>query len=246
MNGQNWSPIRRVAGMLRAGHRNILTFQWTPELAGGKAEAAITQMEREGAVRVTLCGVEPTPAFASWFEELKRREDQPGPAYPTELQMVVGSTPEADPAKVAPPAKASVRKRYFPHLSKDRREAGQQMAARIKDFIDQSANGSVRLADVKRALHGYRHPEAWEEGLRLLRLHRNATVVDGIISPTWSGSDVLPDPYKPSGGTKRRKHRVQSKWFLRNRPLMDQGQHSGFEEDRDDDSDGDEAQEEAC
>jgi hypothetical protein len=236
MSSKDWSPIRRLAEMLHDGHRNISTFLWTSELGGGKAQAAIAEMVRDGLLIERGFAIEPTAAFPDWLADFRLRENQSKAAYLPD-PTVDESVPEAAAAEAPATKQARVRKPYFPHLSRDRREAGRQMAARIRDLIEQNTRGRVRLADVKRSLHGNRHREAWEEGLRLLKLHRIATIEDGVISPTWSGSDVLPDPYRLPEKATRRKQRVQSEWFLRNRRLMDEGQHSGFDNEDSEDED---------
>lgn len=235
MSSKKWSPTRLVAEMLNAGHRNILTFQWTPELADGKADAAIAEMERRGVVRTTLSGVHPTAAFPSWLAELRRKEDHPELACSAEGRTVAGLAAKAVPAEAPAPKCARVRKPYFPHLSRDRRQAGREIAARIKELLESRATGSLRLAALKRALHADRHPEAWQNAIELLRLHRIASVDDGSITHTWSGNDTLPDPYEPEKKTKRRKRGIQTEWFVHNRPKMDAGQHSEFGDDWEDD-----------
>jgi hypothetical protein len=233
MDKSDWTAIRLVAEMLKAGHRNIATFLSVRGLSLAQITEAIAEMKREDVVLERGFGVEPTPAFAVWFENLKLREAQAEQAYRTEQTMPASSKNAAVAATVVVPTQPSGRKQYFPHLSRDRRQAGRQMAARIRDQIEQDSRGRVRLSAVKRALHGYRHQDAWNEALRLLTVHRIAKIADGYITRTWSGNDTLPDPYQPERPTKHRKGRV-SEWFLKNRAKMDMGQHADFGDDWED------------
>jgi hypothetical protein len=121
---------------------------------------------------------------------------------------------------------------YFRRLSSGHHEAGLQMAARIKDVVEQHG-GSMRLSAVKRAVHAYRHQEAWKEGMHRVVLHRIAAISKGKIDLTWSDTIDLPDPYAKPSTAKRRRPRQPTKWFEQNRPKMDRGQHLDFDQDWD-------------
>ncbi len=239
MSQRDWTPIRRVAEMLNLGHRNKLTLLWARELGDGQADQAIAELERRKLVTTTLSGVEPTVAFGPWLAELRRREDQPEAVKPATLPPAVPQTAPQDEAPVS--ATTVKRKRYFAHLSRDRYQSAMEMAARIKELIQakRSNNGTMRLSALKRSLHADRHPEVWKEAIRRLVVHRIAKVANGEITLKPTEFD-LPDPYGRPKPKRRRRNRGQSEWYQMNRTKMDDGQHSNFDEDWEDEDQNDE------
>jgi hypothetical protein len=194
--------------------------------------------ERAWVVSVLGPKVEPTEAFSGWLEDLRQQEDQPTAVQPAEQ-------PKALPPEVPPPAAlvstgTLKRKRYFKHLSRYPREAGLEMAARIKELIEtHRSNGeTLPLSALKRSLHADRHSQAWREAIGRLVVHRIAKVADGEITLRPSEFE-LPDPYGRPKPNRPKRNRPQSDWLRENRAKMDAGQHSDFFEDWSDEDEED-------
>jgi hypothetical protein len=225
----NWTPLRRVAEKIAAGCRSrIILWQTVGQSADATEEVVCRLIAKGFIVPLLSYRFEVTEAFGAWLENLRKSEDSPPvspvPEQPTAESRAAGERPLV--------SRTRARKPYFPHLSTDRSQAVREMAARVKEVIERDGTGSMSLSAVKRALHGYRYPGVWEDGLRLLGQHRQAAITGGSISLHGLEGNALPDPYGPPPKEKKPKRkRRRSEWFERNLEKMEQGQHANFDED---------------
>lgn len=122
------------------------------------------------------------------------------------------------------------RRKYFSRLSRNPRQAGLDMAARIIFQIERYGEcGSMRVRELRRSLHADRHQAAWVAALRILAQRKQARFDIRSITLHLAIDNRLPDPHsaKPKRKWPKRK-RPRTDWFERNRHKMDEGQHFDF------------------
>ncbi len=238
MSRRHWGALRMVAENISAGDRSYWNLLRIPDISARQAGDALTEMVQKGVASVTDFQVEPTAVFDRWLSDLRQQEDAPSTRGPGDQPAAVTLQvqPENAPVTVR---NHVVRKPYFRHLSADPRQAALETSARIREQLENLRGNTARLSPLRRAMHGYRHPAAWDEAVRILVQRRHATVADGSITLVWSKDDSLPGAYgRPKNDRRLKRKRKQTKWFKSNRSKMDQGKHSKFDQVwRDEDND---------
>jgi hypothetical protein len=197
------------------------------------APVTVQNVEKEDVVPMAGAELKRSKAFDVQPEDLRGRDGASSPLQPPE--PVWGEQQSLASSNPAAAAVSRIRKSYFRHLSADRRRAGMEMAARIKEHMARQSLRTMRLSAIKRALHGDRHPDAWRDAISQLVRYWIATVRNGWITLTDSDDSVLPDVYPRAAEPKRRKRtRGKTDWFQQNRSKMDRGQHADFDWEPDD------------
>jgi hypothetical protein len=125
----------------------------------------------------------------------------------------------------------------FARLSRDPTRAIKQLASRVRFLIQYySEDGqSLRIGQIKHALHAERYKITFDDALSLLESGKQIVVlrVQGrrgrpaiVVTLKQNRNMRLPCPYTYHRPKKRKWKKSQ--WFIENRYLMDRGKHSGF------------------